>query len=44
MMPWMILMKKYLEFIRLLRYFVDIQEPKVEEIHILLKRMQFSIS
>ena len=30
--------KEYLEFIRLLRYFVDIQEPKVEEIHILLKK------
>jgi len=29
--------KEYLEFIRLLRYFVDIQEPKVNEVHILLE-------
>lgn len=29
--------KEYLEFIRLLRYFVDIQDPKVAEIHVVLK-------
>jgi len=29
--------KEYLEFIRLLRYFVDIQEPKVNEVHIILE-------
>ncbi|MDK2823107.1 MAG: hypothetical protein PWQ67_1154 [Clostridia bacterium] len=32
-----LLEKEYLEFIRLLRYFVDIQEPKVNEVHILLE-------
>ncbi len=29
--------KEYLEFIRLLRYFVDIQEPKIETLHVLVK-------
>lgn len=33
-----LLEKEYLEFIRLLRYFVDIQEPKINEIHILLEK------
>jgi len=33
-----LLEKEYLEFIRLLRYFVDIQEPKVNEVHILLEK------
>jgi putative sporulation protein YtxC len=28
--------KEYTEFIKLLRYFVEIQEPKVEEVHVLL--------
>lgn len=28
--------KEYNEFIKLLRYFVEIQEPKVEEVHVLL--------
>lgn len=30
-----LLEKEYLEFVRLLKYFVDIQEPKVNEVHIL---------
>ncbi|NLS45509.1 MAG: hypothetical protein GX969_07230 [Firmicutes bacterium] len=29
--------KEYNEFIRLLKYFVDVQEPKIEEIHVLAK-------
>lgn len=29
--------KEYLEFIRLLRYFVDIQEPRVEKVHVIIK-------
>ncbi|NLW24933.1 MAG: putative sporulation protein YtxC [Clostridia bacterium] len=33
-----LLEKEYLEFIRLLRYFVDIQEPKVNEVNILLEK------
>ncbi|KJS81932.1 MAG: hypothetical protein JM58_16060 [Peptococcaceae bacterium BICA1-8] len=33
-----LLEKEYLEFIRLLRYFVEIQEPKVNEVHILLEK------
>lgn len=33
-----LLEKEYLEFIRLLRYFVEIQEPKVNEVHILLDK------
>ena len=28
--------KEYSEFIKLLRYFVEIQEPKVEEVHVLM--------
>ena len=28
--------KEYGEFIRLLRYFVEIQEPKVDEIHVVV--------
>ncbi len=28
--------KEYTEFIKLLRYFVEIQEPKVEEVHVLM--------
>jgi putative sporulation protein YtxC len=28
--------KEYTEFIKLLRYFVEIQEPKVEEVHVML--------
>lgn len=28
---------EYKEFIRVLRYFIDIQEPKVEEVHVILK-------
>lgn len=32
-----LLEKEYLEFIRLLKYFVDIQEPKVDEVNIILK-------
>lgn len=33
-----LLEKEYLEFIRLLKYFVEIQEPKVTEVHILLEK------
>jgi len=33
-----LLEKEYLEFIRLLRYFVEIQEPKINEVHILLEK------
>ncbi|MGI6225799.1 MAG: putative sporulation protein YtxC [Peptococcales bacterium] len=33
-----LLEKEYLEFIRLLRYFVEIQEPKVNEVHILFEK------
>jgi putative sporulation protein YtxC len=29
--------REYTEFIRLLRYFVSIQEPKVEEVHVIVK-------
>lgn len=29
--------KEYNEFIKLLRYFVEIQEPKIEEVHVLLE-------
>ena len=29
--------REYNEFIKLLRYFVEIQEPKVEEVHVLLE-------
>lgn len=29
--------KEYTEFIKLLRYFVDIQEPKYDEVHVLMK-------
>ncbi|MHB1127025.1 MAG: putative sporulation protein YtxC [Bacillota bacterium] len=29
--------KEYHEFIRLLRYFVDIQEPRVEKVHVMLR-------
>lgn len=29
--------KEYNEFIRLLKYFVDVQEPKIEEIHVIAK-------
>lgn len=29
--------REYKEFIRLLKYFVDIQDPKVEEVHIVLR-------
>ena len=29
--------KEYNEFIRLLQYFVEIQEPKIEEVHVLLE-------
>ncbi|HZK34761.1 MAG TPA: putative sporulation protein YtxC, partial [Bacillota bacterium] len=29
--------KEYTEFIKLLRYFVEIQEPKVEEVHVLMR-------
>ena len=37
-MPWMIFNgKRVFRFIGLLRYFVDIQEPKVRD-HILLKK------
>lgn len=32
-----LLEKEYMEFIRLLRYFVDIQEPRVEQVKILFK-------
>ncbi len=28
--------KDYLEFIRLLRYFIEIQEPKIKEVHVLI--------
>ena len=28
--------KEYSEFIKLLRYFVEIQEPKVEEVHVMM--------
>ncbi|MDA8442619.1 MAG: putative sporulation protein YtxC [Peptococcaceae bacterium] len=30
--------KEYLEFVRLLRYFVDIQEPKIDTLHVLVKK------
>jgi len=33
-----LLEKEYMEFIRLLKYFVEIQEPKVNEVHILLEK------
>lgn len=33
-----LLEKEYMEFIRLLKYFVDIQEPKVKEVHILFEK------
>ncbi|SMB96027.1 putative sporulation protein YtxC [Desulfonispora thiosulfatigenes DSM 11270] len=36
-----IMEKEYLEFIRLLKYFVDIQEPKVEEVNITLGENDF---
>lgn len=29
--------KEYLEFIQLLRYFVDIQQPKIDEVHVLIQ-------
>lgn len=29
--------REYKEFIRLLRYFVDVQEPRVEEVHVLVQ-------
>jgi putative sporulation protein YtxC len=33
----MLIEKEYNEFIKLLRYFVEIQEPKVEEVHVLIQ-------
>lgn len=32
----MLIEKEYSEFIKLLRYFVEVQEPKVEEVHVLM--------
>jgi putative sporulation protein YtxC len=32
--------KEYLEFLRLLRYFVDVQEPKIDEVHVLFQTKQ----
>jgi putative sporulation protein YtxC len=32
--------KEYLEFLRLLRYFVDVQEPKIDEVHVLFQNPQ----
>lgn len=32
--------KEYLEFLRLLRYFVEVQEPKIEEVHVLFQTKQ----
>ncbi len=29
--------REYLEFIKLLRYFVEIQEPRIDEVHVLIK-------
>lgn len=33
--------REYKEFIRLLKYFVDIQEPRVEKVHVLMKSSGF---
>lgn len=35
--------KEYFEFIRLLKYFVDIQEPKVPEVNIILNEKNFKL-
>lgn len=32
--------REYLEFIRLLRYFVEIQEPRIDEVHVLIQSKQ----
>lgn len=32
--------QEYHEFIRLLRYFVDVQEPRIDEVHVLVKDKQ----
>jgi putative sporulation protein YtxC len=32
--------KEYLEFLKLLRYFVDVQEPKIDEVHVLFQTKQ----
>jgi putative sporulation protein YtxC len=32
--------KEYREFLRLLRYFVDVQEPKLDEVHVLFQTKQ----
>lgn len=32
--------KEYLEFLRLLRYFVEVQEPKIDEVHVLFQTKQ----
>ena len=32
--------KEYREFLRLLRYFVEVQEPKIEEVHVLFQTKQ----
>lgn len=32
-----VLEKEYVEFVKLLRYFVDIQEPKIDTLHVLVK-------
>ncbi|HBS58116.1 MAG TPA: putative sporulation protein YtxC, partial [Firmicutes bacterium] len=29
--------REYKEFIRLLRYFVDVQEPRIEEVHVIVQ-------
>ncbi len=38
-----IMEKEYNEFIRLLQYFVDIQEPKIETIHILVGQNNYTL-
>lgn len=35
--------KEYREFIRLLRYFVEMQEPRMEEVHVFWKNKNFQI-
>jgi putative sporulation protein YtxC len=32
--------KEYLEFLKLLRYFVEVQEPKIDEVHVLFQTKQ----